>query len=62
MAEYRIHVHAGADSSSTCRFRSATIDVETIDGDESFVTVTGSEKVLAQMRVELEGPQGWSSR
>jgi hypothetical protein len=31
------------------------IDIETIDGDESFVTVTGSEKALAQMRVELEG-------
>jgi hypothetical protein len=31
------------------------IDVETIDGDESFVTVTGGEKTLAQMRVALEG-------
>ena len=31
------------------------IDIETIDGDESFVTVTGGEKALAQMRVELEG-------
>jgi hypothetical protein len=31
------------------------IDVETIDGDESFVTITGSEKTLAQMRVQLEG-------
>lgn len=31
------------------------IDVETVDGDESFVSVTGSEKILEQMRVELEG-------
>jgi len=31
------------------------IEVETIDGDESFVTVTGNEKTLAQMRVELVG-------
>lgn len=31
------------------------IDVETIDGDESTVSVTGSEKLLDQMRVELDG-------
>jgi DUF4097 and DUF4098 domain-containing protein YvlB len=31
------------------------IDVETVDGEESYVSVTGSEKALAQMRVQLEG-------
>ncbi|HWX08552.1 MAG TPA: DUF4097 family beta strand repeat-containing protein [Gaiellaceae bacterium] len=34
---------------------SGDIDVETIDGDESFVTVTGNDKTLEQMRVELVG-------
>jgi len=34
---------------------SGDIEIETIDGDESFVTVTGSEKTLDQMRVELDG-------
>ena len=31
------------------------IEVETVDGDESTVTVTGGAKLLEQMRVELEG-------
>jgi hypothetical protein len=31
------------------------IRVETIDGDESFVTVTGSERLVEQTRVSLDG-------
>ena len=31
------------------------VDVETVDGDESFVSVTGHEKLVEQTRVELDG-------
>jgi hypothetical protein len=53
MADYRFHTPAPIELDVQVPI--GDIDVETIDGDESFVTVTGGEKVLAQMRVELEG-------
>jgi DUF4097 and DUF4098 domain-containing protein YvlB len=53
MAEYRFDTPAPIELDVQVPI--GDIDVETIDGDESFVTVTGSEKALAQMRVELEG-------
>jgi hypothetical protein len=31
------------------------VKVETVDGDESFVSVTGNEKLVEQTRVELDG-------
>ena len=53
MAEYTFHTPEPVELDMQVPI--GDIDVETIDGDESFVTVTGSEKALAQMRVELEG-------
>jgi DUF4097 and DUF4098 domain-containing protein YvlB len=53
MAEYRFDTPAPVELDVNVPI--GDIDIETIDGDESFVTVTGSEKALAQMRVELEG-------
>ena len=53
MAEHRFHTPEPVELD--LHIPIGTIDVETVDGDESFVTVTGSEKILAQMRVELEG-------
>jgi hypothetical protein len=53
MAEYRFDTPAPIELDVQVPI--GDIDIETIDGDESFVTVTGGEKALAQMRVELEG-------
>lgn len=53
MAEYRFDTPAPVELDVHVPI--GDIDIETIDGDESFVTITGSEKALAQMRVELEG-------
>jgi DUF4097 and DUF4098 domain-containing protein YvlB len=53
MAEHRFHTPEPIELDVQVPI--GDIDVETIDGDESFVTVTGSEKILAHMRVELEG-------
>jgi hypothetical protein len=53
MAEHRFHTPEPIELDVQVPI--GDIDVETIDGDESFVTVTGGEKALAQMRVELEG-------
>jgi DUF4097 and DUF4098 domain-containing protein YvlB len=53
MAEHRFHTPEPVELDVQVPI--GDIDIETIDGDESFVTVTGSEKALAQMRVELEG-------
>jgi DUF4097 and DUF4098 domain-containing protein YvlB len=53
MAEYTFHTPEPIELDVQVTI--GDLDVETIDGAESFVTVTGSEKTLAQMRVELEG-------
>jgi hypothetical protein len=53
MAEHRFHTPEPIELDVQVPI--GDIDIETIDGDESFVIVTGSEKALAQMRVELEG-------
>ena len=53
MAEHRFHTPEPVELD--VHIPIGGIEVETIDGDESFVTVTGSEKLLDQMRVELEG-------
>jgi hypothetical protein len=53
MAEHRFHTPEPIELDVQVPI--GDIDVETIDGDESFVTVSGSEKILAHMRVELEG-------
>jgi DUF4097 and DUF4098 domain-containing protein YvlB len=53
MAEHRFHTPEPIELDVQVPI--GEIDIETIDGDESFVTITGGEKALAQMRVELEG-------
>ena len=53
MAEHRFHTPEPVELD--VHIPIGGIEVETIDGDESSVTVTGSEKLLDQMRVELEG-------
>jgi hypothetical protein len=53
MAEH--HFHTPEPVELELQIPIGDIEVETVDGDESFVSVTGSEKALAQMRVELEG-------
>ena len=53
MAEHRFHTPEPVELD--VQVPAGDIDIETVDGDESYVSVTGSEKALAQMRVELEG-------
>jgi hypothetical protein len=53
MAEHRFHTPEPVELE--VKIPAGEIEVETIDGDESFVTVEGSERLLEQMQVELQG-------
>jgi len=53
MAEHRFHTPEPVELELNVPI--GEIDIQTVDGDESVVTVTGSQKLLDQMRVELEG-------
>jgi DUF4097 and DUF4098 domain-containing protein YvlB len=53
MAEHRFHTPEPVELA--VQIPVGDIDVETVDGDESIVVVTGNQKLLDQMRVELDG-------
>src|SRR5437868_12449870 len=53
MAEHRFHTPGPIDLQ--VQIPSGVVHVETVDGDESFVSVVGEEKLVEQTRVELEG-------
>jgi DUF4097 and DUF4098 domain-containing protein YvlB len=53
MAEQRFHTPGPVDLDVDIPV--GEIHVETIDGDESYVSVTGSEKLVEQTRVQLDG-------
>jgi hypothetical protein len=53
MGEHRFHTPDPVELQ--VQIPAGDIHVETIDGDESFVSVTGNEKLVEQTRVELEG-------
>ena len=53
MAEHTFHTPAPVELQ--VRIPTGEIEVETIDGDESSVSVSGNEKLVEQTRVELDG-------
>ena len=53
MAEHRFHTPAPVDLD--LEIPVGEIQVETIDGDESFVSVTGNEKLVEHTEVRLDG-------
>ena len=53
MAEHRFHTPGPIDLQ--VQIPSGVVHVETVDGDESFVSVVGDEKLVDQTRVELDG-------
>lgn len=53
MAEHRFHTPAPVEL--RVQIPAGDIHVETVDGDESFVSVTGSARLVEQTRVELDG-------
>jgi hypothetical protein len=53
MAEHRFHTPEPV--ALELQIPAGDIHVETIDGDESFVSVEGNEKLVEQTRVELDG-------
>ena len=53
MAEHRFHTPAPVDLDVDIPV--GEIHVETIDGDESYVSVTGNEKLVEQTEVRLDG-------
>jgi DUF4097 and DUF4098 domain-containing protein YvlB len=53
MAEHRFHTPEPVELD--IQIPAGNIHVETVDGDESLVTVTGSERLVEQTRVSLDG-------
>ena len=53
MAEH--HFHTPNPVELDIQIPAGDIRVETVDGDESFISVTGNEKLVEQTRVELDG-------
>jgi hypothetical protein len=53
MAEHRFHTPDGVELEVS--IPAGTIDVETVDGEESVVVLEGDERLIDQTRVELHG-------